>query len=199
MKTAETAKGSATSLPTTGYFGPDGDGGSEEIDPRVRAAIDAYVASHPGSHERLIPLLHLAQSTLGYLPYPVQEYVADTLGMSPVQVHGVVSFYHFFTTTPRGKYQIKVCTGTACFVQGAMNLIEELHKQLGLSVGEVSADHTFGLEQVRCIGACGLAPAMLVNDEVFGNLTKAKVKSIVRRLMKEANVGAPSEGHEEAE
>lgn len=193
MKAAESPRPLGTVPPTSGYFGPEGDGCLEEVDPEVRAAIDTYVAEHPGSRERLIPLLHLAQAKLGYLPFSVQEYIADKLGISPVQVYGVVSFYHFFTTMPRGRFQIKVCTGTACFVQGAMNLIEELHKQLGLNVGEVSADHNFGLEQVRCIGACGLAPAMLVNDQVYGNLTKTKVKSIVRRLLKELNAGEPSE------
>lgn len=184
MKTIEGAKGTSTLVPASGYFGPEPDTTREELDPEVKSLIDGYVEAHPGSRERLIPLLHLAQAKLGYLPHVVQEYVAEVLGMSPVQVEGVVSFYHFFTTTPRGRYQIKVCTGTACFVRGAMNLVEELNKQIGISVGEVAEDGVFGLEQVRCIGACGLAPAMLVNDEVYGNLTKTKVRTIVRRLKK---------------
>jgi NADH:ubiquinone oxidoreductase subunit E len=188
MKTMEGAKQSATLVPASGYFGPEASAPGEVMDAEVKSLIDGYVETHPGSRERLIPLLHLAQAKLGYLPPVVQEYVAHVLGMSPVQVAGVISFYHFFTTTPRGRYQIKVCTGTACFVRGAMNLVGELSKVLGISLGEVSEDGLFSLEQVRCIGACGLAPAMMVNNDVYGHLSRKDVKRVVRQLRKGANV-----------
>lgn len=184
MKSADTASQSGNLMSASGYFGPEASEPQGELDAELREQIDAYAAEHPGGQERLIPLLHLVQARLGWLPVEAQEYVADTLGMSPIQVFGVVSFYHFFATSPRGKYQIKVCTGTACFVRRAMDLIEELEKQLEIKVGEVSEDHKFGIEQVRCIGACGLAPAMLVNDQVYGNLDKKKVRSILRKIKK---------------
>ena len=168
------------------FFGVAGDDGAAELTPEVVAAIEAYVAAHPGGRERLIPLLHHVQERIGYLPFPVQEFIAGTLGLSPMQVYEVVSFYHFFTTTPRGRYQLKVCMGTACFVQHAGNLLEALHDLLGLDVGGVTDDRLFSLEQVRCIGACGLAPAMMVNSEVHGHLDATALRKLVRRLKAEA-------------
>lgn len=154
----------------------------EEFDRAVFATIDGYLATHPGGQERLIPVLHHAQEEIGYLPVEVQEYVARALGMSPIQVYGVISFYHFFTTVPRGRYQMKVCMGTACFVRGGLQLLETLEGLLGLKIGGVTDDRLFSLEQVRCIGACGLAPALMVNDDVHGNLTPTNVRKLVRRL-----------------
>ena len=148
--------------------------------------IDRWLAEHPGGRERLIPLLHRVQQRIGWLPFPVLEYVADRLGMSPVEVHGVVSFYHFFTTTPRGRYQLKVCMGTACFVRHADQLVDAIREELGIGVGEVTEDRLFSLEQVRCIGACSIAPAMMVGDDVHGNLDARAVKRLVRRLRREA-------------
>ena len=161
-------------------------GYADLINPELLASIDDYVAAHPGGQERLIPLLHLAQSRIGWLPSNVQEYIAGALGMSPVQVFGVVSFYHFFATSPRGKHQLKVCTGTACFVRGAMDLVAELEKLLKIEVGGVTEDQLFSLEQVRCIGACGLAPALMIDNEVHGNLTRKDLKRLVRGLKKSA-------------
>ncbi len=165
-----------------GFYGAHEPLEREDIDPAAWSFIDRWVATHEGGRERLIPLLHAVQERLGYLPFAIQEYVAEKLGLSPVQVHGVVSFYHFFTTTPRGKYQLKVCMGTACFVRHAESIVETIGEVLGIGVGEVTEDRLFSLEQVRCIGACGLAPAMMVNDDVHGNLTRNDVRRLVRRL-----------------
>ena len=156
----------------------------EAIDPEAYRIIDAYVFEHPGGQEQLIPLLHRVQEHVGYLPFPVQEYVAGKLGLSPVEVHSVVSFYHFFTTTPRGKYQLKVCMGTACFVTNAQTIGDVLGDLTGLKIGEVTEDLLFSLDQVRCIGACGLAPAMMVNDEVHGHLTAKAIRTLIRKLKK---------------
>jgi len=165
-----------------GFFGAGAPGNGEPVDPEAYAIVDRYVAEHPGGRERLIPLLHRVQEHLGYLPFPIQEYVAEKLGLSPVEVYGVVSFYHFFTTTPRGRYQLKVCMGTACFVNGAQTICDVVGDLLGIGVGEVTGDRLFSLEQVRCIGACGLAPAMMVNDEVHGHLTPNAIRKLVRKL-----------------
>jgi len=176
-----------------GFFGAHEPLPNDEIDPTVWEFIDSWVDEHSGGRERLIPLLHGVQGRLGYLPFPVQEHVADRLGLSPAEVYGVVSFYHFFTTTPRGRYQLKICMGTACFVRHAPTLVETLGGLLGLEIGEVTEDKLFSLEQVRCIGACGLAPAMMVNDEVHGNLTPTEVRKLVRKLRTKARRAAASE------
>jgi NADH:ubiquinone oxidoreductase subunit E len=165
-----------------GFFGAEQLSSKDQIAPEVWALIDDYLAQNPGGRDRLIPLLHRVQGSLGYLPFGVQEYIADKLGLSPIQVYGVVSFYHFFTTTPRGKHELKVCLGTACFVRHALRLIETLTQTLGIEVGGVTEDRLFSVEQVRCLGACGLAPAMMHNNETFGNLTPKELRKIVSRL-----------------
>jgi len=164
------------------YFGASGPHPTDPPPPEIVQLVDGWVEAHPGGHERLIPLLHTVQSHLGYLPSAVQELVADRLGIAPVQVEGVVSFYHFFTTTPRGRYQLKVCMGTACFVRGGQRLVATLEDVLGIGIGGVTEDRLFSLDAVRCIGACGLAPAMMVNDDVHGHLDSPAVRKLVRRL-----------------
>jgi NADH-quinone oxidoreductase subunit E/NADP-reducing hydrogenase subunit HndA len=165
-----------------GFFGAERAQTTEEIPPEVWDEIGDFLSSTPGGHERLIPLLHRVQERLGYLPFPVQEVIADKLGLSPIQVYGVISFYHFFTTTPRGKHDFKVCMGTACFVRHAQRLVETIKQVFDIDVGEVTADRLFGLEQVRCLGACGLAPAMMHNGETVGNLTTKELRKMVLRL-----------------
>jgi NADH:ubiquinone oxidoreductase subunit E len=169
-----------------GFFGAEQLPPTDEIDPEVWALIDDYLVQNAGGHERLIPLLHRVQGSLGYLPFAVQEYIAEKLGLSPIQVYGVVSFYHFFTTTPRGKNELKVCMGTACFVRHALRLIETLKQTLGVDLGGVTEDRLFSVEQVRCLGACGLAPAMMHNNETLGNLTPKELRKIVGGLKAKA-------------
>lgn len=178
------AAGAEKDLP--GFFGAEQAPSTDEVPSRTWALIDDYLARNPGGHERLIPLLHRVQESVGFLPFAVQEYIADKLGLSPIQVYGVVSFYHFFTTTPRGKHELKVCMGTACFVRHAMRLVEALKQTLDIDVGEVTEDQLFSVEQVRCIGACGLAPAMMHNNETLGNLTPKELRKFVSKLKKEA-------------
>jgi len=183
-----------------GFFGAQGAMMEEPIDPEAYRIVDAYAAEHPGGQEQLIPLLHRVQERLGYLPFPVLEYIAGKLGLSPVEVYSVVSFYHFFTTTPRGRYQLRVCMGTACFVNNAKTICDVLGDLIGLHVGEVTEDRLFSLEQVRCIGACGLAPAMMVNDEVHGHLTPNAIRKLVRKLKAAARKeGDRTEGEENGE
>lgn len=180
-----------TAAPVSGsdeplYFGPPDEPALDPAALAVFALVDDYLASHPGGQERLIPLLHRVQEKLGFLPFAVQEHIAEGLGMSPIQVYEVVSFYHFFTTTPRGRFQIKVCMGTACFVRGGQQLLSTLSETLDLQVGQISADHMFNLDQVRCIGACGLAPAITVNHDVHGNLAPIDVRKLARKLRAQA-------------
>lgn len=160
--------------------------GLGEVDSEALALMDQFLAEHPGRSERLMPLLHLLQRRLGYLPLAVQAAVAERLALAPVQVSGVVSFYNHFTTVPRGRCQVKVCTGTACFVRGSERLLDTLQDLLQVEVGGITDDGAFNLEHVRCIGACGLAPAIMVNDAVHGNLTLPKLRRLLQRLRVQA-------------
>ena len=116
----------------------------------------------------LINVLHQTQDFLGYLPAEVQELIAEELHMPTAKVYGVVSFYAFFTMTPKGKYPVSVCMGTACYVRGGEKILDAFKKELGVEVGETDADGLFSLTSLRCVGACGLAPVAMVNGKVFG-------------------------------
>ena len=124
-------------------------------------------------------MLHKVQTTFGYLPEEVQQIVSETLNTSLAQVYGVVSFYSFFTMTPKGKYPINICTGTACYVRGAEKVLNEFKIVLGIKVGETSLDEMFSLNSLRCVGACGLAPVVIVGERVYGRVTLDKVQEIV--------------------
>lgn len=128
----------------------------------------------------LINVLHKAQETFGYLPAEVQEVIAKELGVSVAKVYGVVTFYHFFTMLPKGKHPISVCTGTACYVRGAEKVLDEVRKVLNLKVGETSPDGKFSLSCLRCVGACGLAPVMMIGEKVYGRVSPDGVKDILK-------------------
>ena len=140
------------------------------------AAICKEFDNNPGE---LINILHKAQSEFGYLPSEVQKEIAKNLKVSVAHVYGVVTFYSFFTMTPKGKYSVSVCMGTACYVRGAENVLEELKKELGIEVGGVTEDGKFSLESLRCVGACGLAPVVLVGDKVYGRLEEGQMSKIL--------------------
>ncbi len=127
----------------------------------------------------LINVLHRAQGIFGYLPAEVQEVIAKELNVSVAHVYGVVTFYSFFTMTPKGEHPVSVCLGTACYVRGANKVLEEFKRNLNIQVGETSADGKFSLSCLRCVGACGLAPVVLVGDKVYGRVSPDGVKDIV--------------------
>ena len=127
----------------------------------------------------LINVLHQTQSYIGYLPAEVQELIAQELNVSVAQVYGVVSFYSFFTMTPKGEHPISVCMGTACYVRGAEKVLDEFKRILSINVGETTPDGKFSLTALRCIGACGLAPVITVGEEVYGRLSPDDVQGIV--------------------
>ncbi len=128
----------------------------------------------------LINVLHKAQGVFGYLPAEVQEVVARQLKVSVAKVYGVVTFYSFFTMVPRGKYPISVCTGTACYVRGAEKVLDEVKRLLKVPVGETTPDGKFSIAGLRCVGACGLAPVVLVGDKTYGRVAPDGVKKILR-------------------
>lgn len=127
----------------------------------------------------LIPILQEAQNLFGYLPIPVLKEISLKLDKPYSEVAGVVGFYSFFSTVPRGKYVIRVCLGTACYVRGGNRVLEVIKKCLGIDVGETTEDKRFSLEIARCFGACGLAPVMMVNDEIHQRVKPAKVQDIL--------------------
>jgi NADP-reducing hydrogenase subunit HndA len=133
--------------------------------------------NNPGE---LISVLHSCQHEFGYLPAEVQEVVAVEMNVSVAKVYGVVTFYSFFSMIPRGKFPISICTGTACYVRGAENVLAEFKKELKIQVGETTSDGKFSLNCLRCIGACGLAPVVLVGEKTYGRVAPDGVKSILK-------------------
>ena len=127
----------------------------------------------------LINILHKTQDEFGYLPAEVQQVIAKALDISEAKVYGIVTFYAFFTMQPKGKHKISVCMGTACYVRGAEKVVDELKKELRINVGEVTPDGQFSLDCLRCVGACGLAPVMLIGEKVYGRIEPKEVKGIL--------------------
>ncbi len=134
---------------------------------------------HGNKAGEVINVLHKVQGEFGYLPAEVQELVAKELGIPVSRVYGIVSFYSFFTMTPKGEHPISVCLGTACYVRGAEKVLDELKRQLGIGVGEVTPDGKFSLNCLRCVGACGLAPVIEVGEKVYGRMTPDRVKDVL--------------------
>lgn len=129
----------------------------------------------------LMAVLHKAQNLFGYLPIEVQRIISEGLTIPLAEVYGVVTFYSQFTLIPKGEYEIGVCLGTACYVKGAQALVEEIKKDLKIDVGQTSTDRRFSFIATRCIGACGLAPVMSVNEEVYGRLEAKDVVDILNK------------------
>lgn len=134
---------------------------------------------HNNDSGELINILHAAQGIFGYLPREVQEIVAHQLNIPVSRVYGVVTFYSFFTMTPKGKYPISVCLGTACYVRGAESVLDEFQKLLEIKIGQTTPDGLFSLDCLRCVGACGLAPVVTIGGKVYGRLTAEKVRDIL--------------------
>ncbi|WP_195336351.1 complex I 24 kDa subunit family protein [Paraclostridium bifermentans] len=141
--------------------------------------LDEFIDSLPTKKGALIQVLHHAQGLFGYLPKEVQLHIAKKLDVSPAKVYGVVSFYSYFTTEQKGEYKISVCLGTVCFVKGADKILAEFEKQLRIKSGETTSDLMFSLEGLRCVGACGLAPVVVVNGKVYGQVKVDQVKDII--------------------
>lgn len=141
----------------------------------------AVIAKYEGVPGKTMPILQEAQAIYGYLPIEVQKIVADKTGIPLEEIYGIASFYAQFKLNPDGEVAIAVCLGTACYVKGSGEIIEEFSKQLDLPVGSTSPDGKYSIEATRCIGACGLAPVLTVNGDVYGRLTKADVAGILAK------------------
>ncbi len=155
------------------------DGTKEQMD----RLLDC-IAAHSGEAGALMPVMHEAQSIYGYLPAEVQTVIAEKLNIPLAEVYGVATFYSQFSLSPKGKHQISVCLGTACYVKGSDRILEVLEKELKIKCGECTPDGKFSIDSCRCVGACGLAPVMIIDGEVYGKLKADDVWEILERYMK---------------
>lgn len=158
--------------------GPEKEG--EEYTEEAAAKLDAIIKQYKGKPGALIPVLQEAQELIGYLPPIVQRHIARGLKLPVSEVHGVVSFYSFFTMKPKGKHNVRVCLGTACYVKGAEEIVKKLSDGLEVEVGGITTDKKFSLETVRCLGACGLAPVVVVDKDTFGSVNPVKVMDLLK-------------------
>jgi len=154
---------------------------NEIITPAMFLKIDDIVARYKDKPGSLIPVLQQAQEVCGYLPPAVQRYVARGMNMSPSVVFGVATFYSFFTLVPRGKHVIRVCLGTACYVKRSEEILDKIKDELDLEVGEITRDKKYSLEAVRCLGACGLAPVVVIGQDTYGDVAATKVMDIIKK------------------
>ena len=145
------------------------------------AALDEAIARHKGEPGALMPVLQEAQNIFGYVPKDVQQLIADGLGTTLAEVYGVATFYAQFSLEPKGQYVVGVCLGTACYVKGSQKVLDKLAEELDIPVGRTTPDGLFTLNATRCLGACGLAPVMMINDEVYGRLTPDMIPGIIAK------------------
>ena len=154
---------------------------SKEFTPEQLKKLDGIIAKYKDKPGSLIPVLEEAQVMLEFLPMPILKIIAAGLNLPLSRVYGVVTFYSFFTMSPRGKHTLRVCLGTACYVRGGKNIYENVKKELHVEEGETTLDRLFTLETVRCVGACGLGPVIFVGEDVHGRLKPAKVKDVIKQ------------------
>lgn len=146
-----------------------------------KAKLLEVISQYKGQKGALMPIMQGAQDIYGYLPYQVQKIISDETGIPIEKIYGVATFYAQFSMSPKGKYVVSVCLGTACYVKGSGLVLEEVEKELGIHDGECTADGKFSLETCRCVGACGLAPVMIVGGDVYGKMKPDMVKDILAK------------------
>lgn len=149
--------------------------------PEQEAQLKQVIAEHKDQKGAVIPVLHEAQNIYGYLPIEVQEMISEGLNVPLAEIYGIVTFYAQFSLNPKGKYQIGVCLGTACYVKGSGDILEKVKELLDIDVGECTPDGLFSIDATRCIGACGLAPVLTVNEDVYGRLVVDDVAGIIEK------------------
>jgi NADH:ubiquinone oxidoreductase subunit E len=152
-----------------------------DLTPEVLAQVDAIIEQYKDKPGALIPVLEACQEVVGYLPVELQEYIGRRLSIAGSTIYGVVTFYSFFSMVPKGRHTIKICLGTACYVRGTKRIMSALTEKLGLEIGQTTPDRRFSLQAVRCLGACGLAPVMVVDNDTHGGMTMDRVEGILNR------------------
>lgn len=158
--------------------------------------LENFINALPEKQGNLISVLHKAQDIFGYLPSEVQEFVAEKLDIPISKVYGVVSFYHFFTMIPKGKYPISVCMGTACYVRGAEKVLNDIKDLLKIEVGETTVNGMFSLDCLRCVGACGLAPVVMIGKEVYGKDKTKNIKDIILEYIEKDEAETKEEAYD---
>ena len=148
------------------------------------AELKEFIAGHKDVQGPLMPIMQKAQDIFGYLPEEVQYYIARELDIPVSDVYGVATFYAQFNLEPKGQYIISVCLGTACYVKGSQQVLDKLEEVLGVPAGRTTPDGLFTLNATRCLGACGLAPVMMINDDVYGRLTPDQIPDIIAKYRK---------------
>lgn len=154
---------------------------NSDLTPEVMAEVDRILDTFRGKPGCLIPVLEGCQEAVGYLPVELQEYIGKHLSIPGSTIYGVVTFYSFFSMVPKGRHTIKICLGTACYVRGTKRIMNVLTEKLGLELGQTTPDRRFSLQAVRCLGACGLAPVMVVDDDTHGGMTIDRIEGILNR------------------
>ncbi len=149
-------------------------------------ALREEIKKHPKGQDDLIEVLHFTQETFGFIPEIAIDIISEDMEVPKSVVYGVITFYHFFNMSPPSKYTIRICLGTACYVKGGKKILETLQSELGVKVGETTKDGLFSIQPARCLGACGLAPVMMIEEDVYARLSQKKVKEILNKYRKES-------------
>jgi NADH:ubiquinone oxidoreductase subunit E len=152
-----------------------------DLTPEALSKVDAIIKSNRKKKGALIPVLAACQEVVGYLPVELQEYIGQSLNIPGSDIYGVVTFYSFFSMFPKGRHTIKVCLGTACYVRGSKQILEKISSVFKIGVGETTEDRRFSLESVRCLGACGLAPVVVVDNDTHGGVTPGGILEVLNR------------------
>ena len=153
------------------------------INQRVKTETKEILEKYLKEKNQLIAILNDVQEKYGYIPKQAQMVISEELSIPMAEIYGVITFYSRFTLEPKGKYNISICLGTACFVKGSQSILDRAKERLKIEPGQVTPDGKFSLDDVRCVGACGLAPVFMVNDEVYGNATVKKFDEILDKYM----------------
>ena len=152
---------------------------------KVKEETKTIVSKYPKKKDQLIAILNDVQEKYGYIPKQAQLAISEELSIPMAEIYGVITFYSRFTLEPKGKYNISICLGTACYVKGSQKLLDRAKERLGIEPGQVTSDGKFSIDEVRCVGACGLAPVFMINDEVYGNATVKQLDEAIDKYMNE--------------
>ena len=152
---------------------------------KIRQETKEILEKYPHEKDQLIMILNDVQENYGYIPKQAQMVISQVLSIPMAEIYGVITFYSRFTLSPKGKYNISICLGTACYVKGSQKLLDRAKERLKIEPGQVTPDGKFSIDDVRCVGACGLAPVFMVNDEVYGNATVKEFDEVIDKYMKE--------------
>ncbi|MBQ4164245.1 MAG: NAD(P)H-dependent oxidoreductase subunit E [Turicibacter sp.] len=143
--------------------------------------LSLFIEQHSGATDGLMPILHEAQDIFGYIPLEVQKFISKKTGISVARIHGVVTFYSQFSTEPKGEHVVGVCLGTACYVKGAQAILQKFKEELGIEPDQTTTDGKYSLVATRCIGACGLAPVITIDDDVYGKVDPSQINKILTK------------------